>query len=35
MEWSRATQDDFFHNVTGDETKAKTAVKAGQECNLN
>jgi cytochrome P450 len=31
MEWSRATQDDFFHNVTGDETKAKVAVKAGQE----
>ncbi len=31
MEWSRATQDDFFHNVTGDEKKAKTAIKAGQE----
>ncbi len=31
MEWSRATQDDFFHNVTGDDTKAKAAVKAGQE----
>lgn len=31
MEWSRATQDDFFHNIVGDQTKAATAVKAGQE----
>jgi cytochrome P450 len=31
MEWSRATQDDFFHNVTGDDWKAQAAVKAGQE----
>lgn len=31
MEWSRATQDDFFHNVTGDAKKAQTAIKAGQE----
>tara|TARA_B110001454_G_scaffold219194_1_gene251274 strand:+ start:28267 stop:31158 length:2892 start_codon:yes stop_codon:yes gene_type:complete len=31
MEWSRATQDDFFHNVVGDPKKAQTAVKAGQE----
>lgn len=31
MEWSRATQDDFFHNIVGDETKAAAAVTAGKE----
>lgn len=31
MEWSRATQDDFFHNIVGDAEKAKVAIAAGQE----
>ena len=31
MEWSRATQDDFFHNIPGDPDKLDAAKKAGQE----
>ncbi|MBL7543979.1 MAG: cytochrome P450 [Bdellovibrionaceae bacterium] len=34
MEWSRATQDDFFHNIPNDQNKAAAAVKAGQEMQI-
>jgi cytochrome P450 len=30
-EWSRATQDDFFHNIGDDKAVREEAIKAGQE----
>jgi cytochrome P450 len=30
-EWSRATQDDFFHNVKDDKVVREAAIKAGKE----
>ncbi len=30
-EWSRATQDDFFHNIGGDPQVGANALKAGKE----
>lgn len=33
LEWSRATQDDFFHNLTGDEAVKGRAEVAGKDFN--
>lgn len=33
-EWSRATQDDFFHNVKNNPAVGAAAVKAGQEMHV-